>query len=88
MAGSEETLPVGCEALLHENGRRIATRLGEAWGKGNQFNAILIGGGGAELPALVEAIQATFKHARVVPYAQLAVALGYARLARYVGKRA
>ena len=74
--------------MLRENGQSIAMRLAEAWGKGNQFSSILIGGGGAELPALVEAITATFKHARVVPDPQLAVALGYARLARYVGKRA
>lgn len=88
VAGRGEVLPAGCDEPLRENGRSIAARLGEAWGKGNQFNAILIGGGGAELPALVEAIQATFRHARVVPDAQMAVALGYARLARYVGKRA
>jgi hypothetical protein len=88
VAGSEKMLPSGCEELLRENGQSIAMRLSEAWGKGNQFSTILIGGGGAEVPALVETIQATFKHARVVPNAQIAVALGYARLARYLGKRA
>lgn len=88
VAGSDEMLPTGCEQVLYENGRSIAMRLVEAWGKGNQFSSILIGGGGAELPPLVESIMATFKHARVVPNPQMAVALGYARLARYVGKRA
>lgn len=88
VGGKEEALPRGWDEPLHENGRSVAARLCEAWGRGNQFDAILIGGGGAEMPALVEAIQTRFKHASVVPDGQMAVALGYARLARYLGKRA
>ena len=61
--------------------------LEEAWGSGRQFDAILVGGGGAEVPALAEAIQGHFKHARVLPDGQIAVALGDARLGRLLAQQ-
>ena len=51
------------------------------------LDTILIGGGGAELAPLVEAIQRRFVHAWPVERPQLAIARGYARLARrYAGE--
>jgi hypothetical protein len=60
----------------------------EAWGSGRQFNAILVGGGGVQVPALTAAIQAHFRHAQVLPEGQMAVALGYARLGRLLAQQA
>ncbi|NJO83639.1 MAG: hypothetical protein HC828_13095 [Blastochloris sp.] len=54
----------------------------ETWGSGAQFDAILIGGGGAEVEPLVAAIQKRFAHAHAVAQPQTAIARGYARLAR------
>jgi hypothetical protein len=82
VAGRMQALPTGWERPLRENGDLIATRLIEAWGRGTQFDAILIGGGGGELEPLVDAIQQRYPHAIVVERPQIAVALGYARLAR------
>jgi hypothetical protein len=88
MAGRDEPLPDGWDTPFHAHGQELASRLVEAWGgSGRQFDTVLIGGGGAELPALVAALQARFKHAQVVPDGQLAIALGYARLARRLGNR-
>ncbi len=83
-----ETLPSGWDTPLVENARSIVKHLEEAWGSGRQFDAILVGGGGAEVPALTEAIQAQFSHAQVLPDGQIAVALGYARLGRRLGAHA
>ena len=81
-------LPQGWDKPLLENARTIVTKLVEAWGSGLQFDAMVIGGGGAEIPAIAEAIQGHFKQAQVVPGGQLAVALGYARLARLLAQQA
>ncbi|MDQ5854108.1 MAG: ParM/StbA family protein [Chloroflexota bacterium] len=83
-----EALPSGWDTPLVENARSIVKHLEEAWGSGRQFDAILVGGGGAEVPALTEAIQAQFSHAQVLPDGQIAVALGYARLGRRLGEHA
>ena len=82
IAGHARPLPDGWEHPLHTYGETLATRLHETWGTGRQLDAILIGGGGAELAPLTHAIQHRFPHAQVVPDPQLAVARGYARLAR------
>ncbi len=82
VAGQCQPLPNSWDRPLRENGTLIATRLVETWGRGTQFDAILIGGGGAELAPLVAAIQQHFPHAQVVAQPQTAVARGYARLAR------
>ena len=85
--GVDEPLPQGWEKPLADNGRDIVAKLVEAWGSGRQFDAILIGGGGAEVPVLTEAIRSRFKQAHVIPDGQIAVALGYARLARLLAQR-
>lgn len=82
IAGGARPLPEGWAEPLVENGAALARRLVERWGRGADLDAILIGGGGAELPQKVQAIQDRFPHARVVAQPQTAVARGYARLAR------
>jgi plasmid segregation protein ParM len=71
------------DAPLQANGRDIAARLVERWGSGTHLDAVLIGGGGAALPQVTSAIQERFPQARTVTDPQMAVARGYARLARY-----
>lgn len=87
IAGRERPLPVAWDQPLRENGSAIAARLVEEWGSGAQFDTILLGGGGAEEPRLVSAIQARFPHAVVVDRPQTAIARGYARLARRHAQR-
>jgi hypothetical protein len=82
IAGRTQSLPTGWDRPLIEAGEAIAARLTEAWGSGNQFDAVLIGGGGAELAQLVAPLRQRFPHAQIVPDPQIAVARGYARLAR------
>jgi len=81
-AGLDRLLPPHWDQPLIENGHAIAARLVETWGSGAQLDAVLIGGGGAELAPLIEAIVTRFPHARCVADPQLAIARGYARLAR------
>lgn len=88
IAGQVRPLPAHWDRPLHENGAAVAARLVEEWGGGAQFDAILLGGGGAEEPRLVSAIQARFPHAVVVEQPQIAIARGYARLARRLGRGA
>jgi hypothetical protein len=82
VAGVSRSLPLGWDRPLLAHADALASRLGEAWQSGSQFDAILVGGGGASLTPLVAAIQARFRHARAVESPQLAIARGYARLAR------
>lgn len=82
IAGRQRMLPTGWDRPLLEHGTAVAARLTEVWGSGNQFDAVLIGGGGAELEPLVAPLKQRFSHAQVVPDPQLAIARGYARLAR------
>jgi hypothetical protein len=86
VAGCERPLPLAWDEPLRESGATIAARLVEEWGSGAQFDAILLGGGGAEEPRLAEAIRARFPHAVVVDRPQTAIARGYARLARRHGR--
>ena len=83
-----EALADGWDAPLVENARSIVKSLQEAWGSGRQFDAILVGGGGAQVPALTAAIQTHFPHAQVLAEGQMAVALGYARLGRLLAQQA
>lgn len=88
VASRLEPLPPAWDRPLRETGAAIAARLVEAWGRGTQFDAILLGGGGAELPQLVDAITAKFRHAAAVSDPQIAIARGYARLARRLSREA
>lgn len=85
VAGQPRALPAGWDRPLRQNGAAIVARLVESWGSGAQFDTILIGGGGAELAPLVEALRHRFPHAQAVVQPQTAIARGYARLARRLG---
>ena len=82
LAGRDVALPPQWDAPIRANGEALAARLIERWGRATDLDAILIGGGGAELAPKVQAIQARFPHARVIEQPQTAIARGYARLAR------
>lgn len=87
VAGREGPLPSGWDAALIANGVEIASRLVELWGSGAHLDAILLGGGGAELEAKTAPIIERFPHAMVVREPQLAIARGYARLARRLAQQ-
>ncbi len=87
VAGKTTNLLAGWDQPLRENGATIAVQLGELWGNGAQFDAILIGGGGSAVPAITSAILNQFAQAEIVPEGQITVALGYARLARRFGRK-
>lgn len=82
--GKPMSLPRSWDAPLIENGKAIAARMRESWGSGTQFDRILLGGGGAELESVTAQITKAFPQAVVVERPQIAIALGYARLARRV----
>jgi len=82
VAGKDQPLPQGWDIPLRENGQAIRDWLVQAWGSGNQFDRVLLGGGGADVPQIVEAIRTSFPRADVVERPQTAIARGYARLAR------
>lgn len=86
VGGRDQALPAGWDSPLIEHGETIATRLQERWGKGHQFEAILVGGGGAEVEPLVAAIERKFANALRIEKPQTAIARGYARLARRLGR--
>lgn len=82
VSGRSCALPSHWDRPFRENGEALAARLVERWGRGTDLDAILVGGGGAELAPKVQAIRARFPHAVVVEQPQTAIARGYARLAR------
>ncbi len=82
IAGQDQPLPVGWERALITAGEQIAASLVENWKGGTNLDAILIAGGGAELEPLTAIIREHFPHATVMADGQLAVARGYAKLAR------
>jgi hypothetical protein len=82
ISGRPQPLPPGWDRPIRENGESLASKLVERWGRATDLDAILIGGGGAELAPKVQAIQERFPHARVIEQPQTAIARGYARLAR------
>ena len=82
VAGRDVPLPMHWDRPLIDNGQAVRDRLIDAWGRGRELEAILLGGGGAELPQITDAIRESFPHAVVVDEPQTAIARGYARLAR------
>ncbi len=82
--GAPQPLPTGWDRPLLTNATAVTQRLVEAWGRGTQFDAILIGGGGAAQERIVTTIIRAFPHAQVVQHPQTAIARGYARLARRI----
>jgi hypothetical protein len=86
VAGERRALPDQWDAPLIRHGAAIVSRLREVWRDGGHLDAILIGGGGAEIEPLTAAICAAFPHAMMVDRPQTAIARGYARLARRLGQ--
>jgi hypothetical protein len=84
--GKRVALPGGWDTPLLQHGETVAARLVERWKNGAHLDTILIGGGGAELPQLTDAILRKFPHATVVAEPQMAVARGYAALAQRIAK--
>lgn len=86
VAGERRPLPRGWDEPLLRHGAAIVSRLREVWREGAHLDAILVGGGGAELEPLAAAIRRAFPHAVIVDRPQTAIARGYARLARRIGR--
>jgi hypothetical protein len=84
VAGRDRPLPKGWDTPFIENGKTITARLVDRLGSGAQFEAIIVGGGAAEVEHVTSPIREKFSNAIVVPEPQTAVARGYARLARRV----
>lgn len=82
VAGRTVPLPPHWDDPIVQNADAIVARLVDAWGSGASLDAIVLGGGGAELEQLELAIRTRFPHAYAVPQPQIAIARGYARLAR------
>jgi hypothetical protein len=77
-------LPKHWDRPLIENGEILAARLEESWGKGNDLDAILFGGGAVEVPQKVNELLKRFPRAEVVEDPQLAIARGYAHFGRRI----
>jgi hypothetical protein len=86
VAGRLQALPAGWDRPLLERAEEVVGRLRERWGSGAGLDLILVGGGGAEVPSLAAAIGAAYPHAVIVDRPQTAIARGYARLARRLGR--
>ncbi|MBK9711575.1 MAG: ParM/StbA family protein [Kouleothrix sp.] len=77
-------LPRGWDRPFVANGEAVVRRIDSVWGRGTQFDAILVGGGGAELEPVAAQITRAYPNAIIVDRPQLAIATGYARLARRI----
>lgn len=82
MYGNAVSLPHGWDRPLISHANAMAAWIGEAWRGGAKLDAIVLGGGGAELEIVADRIRRLFRHLRVVERPQIAVALGCARYAR------
>ncbi len=80
--GRRAPLPSHWDRPLIENAGTLVNNLQADYGKGNDLEYVLLGGGGALQEIKVEAIRAVYPFAEVVDDAQFAIARGYARLAR------
>lgn len=86
--GEEKPLPSGCEAALRQNGDQVAEALASLWRGAHDLDVILVAGGGSHVAAITDAIRDAFPHATILPDGQLAIARGYAKLARRHAVRA
>ncbi len=83
----DEPLPDGWDVPFRATGQTVANRLEQAWKRGLHFNELVLAGGGVNIPPLLELVLAKFRHARVLPKAQLAIAYGYARYGRFLAEQ-
>lgn len=84
--GQQARLPNHWDRPLRENAETLVNQLQLDYGKGNDLDYALLGGGGALVEIKVAAVQKVYPFAGVVPDPQLAIARGYARLARWRSK--
>lgn len=82
MFGEGVRLPDGWDRPLITHANAMAAWIGEAWRGGAKLDAIVLGGGGAELEIVADRVRRLFRHLQVVERPQIAVALGCARYAR------
>jgi hypothetical protein len=86
VAGVARPLPLHWDQPLQYWAEGVTRRLVEEWGSAAQLDAIVVGGGGAELEILSSAILRRFTNATIANDPQLAIARGYARFARRLVK--
>lgn len=86
VSGRERPLPAGWETPIAATGDDAANQLAEVWKSGANLDLIVVGGGGAALEPLVAATLARFPQAERVPDGQMAIARGYAHLARRLAR--
>ncbi len=75
-------LPNHWDRPILENAGTLVNNLQADYGKGNDLEYVLLGGGGALQEIKVEAIRGLYPFAQVVDDPQFAIARGYARFAR------
>ncbi|HEU4322407.1 MAG TPA: ParM/StbA family protein, partial [Roseiflexaceae bacterium] len=80
--GRTAPLPNHWDAPINELADQAALNLRADYGNGSDLDFVLLGGGGALQPRKVAAIQRLYPFAQVVDDPQMAIARGYARLAR------
>lgn len=80
--GRTAPLPAHWDAPLIELADQVALNLRADYGNGSDLDFALLGGGGALQERKVSAIQRLYRFATVVNDPQMAIARGYARLAR------
>lgn len=82
VAGEWCDLPNGWERMMANLASDIVVFLDSLWGAAKHLDRILVAGGGAAEPVIVEAIQRKYRHASMLDDPQNAIARGCARRAR------
>jgi|GEM_PF-1633975 len=84
VAGKQIALPDGWDEPFRTNSATVAMELAKEWRTGKQFDAILLGGGAAELLSAVEPIMERFPMVQLTSDPQLSIALGYSKFGHFL----